>query len=175
MFQGIFRRAENTIDTIVAKYTGRIMVAVPLLVALGFATAAGTVKLVELYGPVAGLSVMAGVFAVLTLLTMAVVGTGVLRDNGHSSEEEARARADEPERLASEVDGLLTPELRAVLGAAAPMALPVVTRTVVRNLPLLVLVALVIYIFSLYSSSSSEEGASEMSAADAMAATPPPV
>jgi hypothetical protein len=174
MFQGLFRRAETTIDTIVAKYTARIMVAVPFVVALGFATAAATVKVVEVYGQAAGLSIMAGVFAVLTLATMAAVGTGVLRDDGHGSEDEMRTGADEPERLASEVDSMLTPELRAVLGAAAPMALPVVARAVVRNLPLLILAALIIYIFSRYAQ-SSEEGGGEMSVADAMAASQPPV
>ncbi len=170
MFQGIFRRAETTIDSIVARYVGRAMVAVPIVVALGFATAAATVKVVELYGQVAGYSIMAGVFALLTLLTMAVVGTGVLHDNGSGAQSEARA--EEREQLASEVDGLFTPELTAVLGAAAPVALPAVARVVVRNLPLLIMLSIIVYIFSRYAS-SSEDG--EMTAADAMAATPPPV
>ena len=56
MFQGLLMRAERSIDQVIAKYMGRAMVAVPLLVATGFATAALTVELVELYGSVTDLA-----------------------------------------------------------------------------------------------------------------------
>jgi hypothetical protein len=37
MLQGILRRAERKVDSVVAKYIGRATVAVPLVVAGGFA------------------------------------------------------------------------------------------------------------------------------------------
>lgn len=173
MFQSIIRRAETTIDSIVAKYTARVMVAVPLVVALGFVTAALTVKFVELYGQAAGLSIMAGIFVVLTLLTMAAVGAGALRDSSPSSEEgQTRAKAEQSGQIASEVEGLLTPELKSVLSAAAPVAVPVVTRAAVRNLHLIVLVAVIVYVFSRYGQSPSEEREGAAST-DAAAAMPP--
>ena len=165
MFQDLFRRAETTIDGIVAKYMGRALVAVPLIVACGFATAAATVKLVELYGAPIGCAIMALVFGVLGLLTMAVVS------GGHATEEASFApeEAAEPSRIGSEFDAFLTPELRSLVGATAPMALPVVARTVMRNLPLLIMLAVVIYIFSRFGKSSDEV---ESDAPQAMA-TPP--
>jgi Na+-transporting methylmalonyl-CoA/oxaloacetate decarboxylase gamma subunit len=165
MFQDLFRRAETTIDGIVAKYMGRALVAVPLIVACGFATAAATVKLVELYGAPIGCAIMALVFGVLGLLTMAVVS------GGHAPEEASFApeEAAEPSRIGSEFDAFLTPELRSLVGATAPMALPVVARTVMRNLPLLIMLAVVIYIFSRFGKSSDDV---ESDAPQAMA-TPP--
>lgn len=173
MFQSMFRRAETAIDSIVAKYTARVMVAVPLVVALGFVTAAVTVKFVELYGQAAGLSIMAGIFVVLTLLTMAVVGAGALGDSSPASEEgQTRGKAEQREQIASEAEGLLTPELRAVLSAAAPVAVPAVTRVATKNLHLIVLVAVIIYVFSRYGQLPSEEG-KEAGSADAAGAMPP--
>ncbi len=74
MFQSLFTRAERSIDQAVSRLVARVMIAIPLLVAAGFATAAIAVKLVELYGTVTALSIMAGIFAVLGLVTMAFVG-----------------------------------------------------------------------------------------------------
>jgi Na+-transporting methylmalonyl-CoA/oxaloacetate decarboxylase gamma subunit len=165
MFQDLFRRAETTIDGIVAKYMGRALVAVPLIVACGFATAAATVKLVELYGAPIGCAIMALVFGLLGLLTMAVVS------GGHAPEETSfkAEEAEEPSRIGSEFEAFLTPELKSLVGATAPMALPVVARTVMRNLPLLIMLAVVIYIFSRFGRSSDE---AEGDAPQAMA-TPP--
>jgi Na+-transporting methylmalonyl-CoA/oxaloacetate decarboxylase gamma subunit len=167
MFQGLFQRAETTIDGIVAKYMARALAAVPLLVACGFATAAATVKLVELYGAAIGCAIMAAVFAVLTLLTMAVVSGGQTAESASAAS--ADASAEEPAQIGSEFEGLFTPELRAVLGATAPMALPVVTRAVMRNLPVLIMLALIIYVFSRFAKSSDE---TDSDAAQAMAAPP---
>ena len=167
MFQGLFQRAETTIDGIVAKYMARALAAVPLLVACGFATAAATVKLVELYGAVIGCAIMAAVFAVLTLLTMAVVSGGQTAESVSAAS--ADTSAEEPAQIGSEFEGLFTPELRAVLGATAPMALPVVTRAVMRNLPVLIMLALIIYVFSRFAKSSDE---TDSDAAQAMAAPP---
>ncbi len=167
MFQGLFQRAETTIDGIVAKYMARALAAVPLLVACGFATAAATVKLVELYGAALGCAIMAAVFAALTLLTMAVVSGGQTAESASTAS--ADASAEEPAQIGSEFDGLFTPELRAVLGATAPMALPVVTRAVMRNLPVLIMLALIIYVFSRFAKSSDE---TDSDVAQAMAAPP---
>ena len=52
LFQGLFKRAERSIDSAIAKFVGRATVAVPLLIAGGFATAALSIKLVEMYGTV---------------------------------------------------------------------------------------------------------------------------
>jgi hypothetical protein len=120
------------------------------------------VKLVELYGAPIGCAIMALVFGLLGLLTMAVVS------GGHAPEEASfkAEEAEEPSRIGSEFEAFLTPELRSLVGATA---LPVVARTVMRNLPLLIMLAVVIYIFSRFGRSSDEV---EGEAPQAMA-TPP--
>jgi Na+-transporting methylmalonyl-CoA/oxaloacetate decarboxylase gamma subunit len=110
---------------------------------------------------------MAAVFAALTLLTMAVVSGGQTAESASAAS--ADASAEEPARTGSEFAGLFTPELRAVLGATAPMALPVVTRAVMRNLPVLIMLALIIYVFSRFAKSSEE---TDSDVAQAMAAPP---
>lgn len=151
MFQGIFRRAELAVDSVVAKYVGRVTVAVPLIVAAGFATAALTVKLVELYGAVTAYALMAALFAVLGMLTAAFVG---IRPVGQE-EAPAEAAAGESSESVKEVENLLTPEVRAVLATAAPMALPAVARVILRNLPLVVLLAIATYIVSRFADTTS--------------------
>ena len=73
MFQGLFKRAERSIDSVVDRFVSRALIAIPLLVAGGFATAALTVKLVELYGSVTGYELMAVLFTVIGFVTMAIV------------------------------------------------------------------------------------------------------
>ena len=76
MFDRIFRRAERKIDSVVSKYVRRAIVAVPLLIASLFATAAISVKVVEVYGPVNGYAMMAGGFAALAAVIALFALTG---------------------------------------------------------------------------------------------------
>lgn len=159
MFQGLLRRAERSIDSVVAKYVNRAAVAIPLLIAGGFATAALVAKLVELYGSVTGYGITAGLFAVIGLVTMAIVGTG----NGVQPAEEAPAEPQASEREQGEKHGdeesfdptdLLTPEVKAFLASAAPAALPSVARGIGRNLPLILILALIGFVISRFAESS---------------------
>ena len=162
MFQGLLRRAEQSIDQVVAKYVGRATVAIPLIVAAGFATAAVSVKLVESYGPVIAYSIMAAGFAVLSLVTMAIVGTG----NGTvETLSEPAAAADTADKTEEQADPgldpseLLTPEVKAFLASTAPMALPSIARGVGRNLPLILILALVGYFISRFAGATTEANA----------------
>lgn len=166
MFQGLLRRAEQSIDQVVAKYVSRATVAIPLIVAAGFATAAVSVKLVEMYGSVIAYSMMAAIFAVISLVTMAIVGTG----NGAAETQPEPAQAADAasaektdEKLDAGLDpsDLLTPEVRAFLASTAPMALPGIARGVGRNLPLLLVLALVGYLISRFSDNSEAEETAE--------------
>jgi hypothetical protein len=159
MFQGLLMRAERSIDQVIAKYMGRAMVAVPLLVATGFATAALTVELVELYGSVTAYGVMAAVFGVIGLATMAIVNVG----SNHATEAptadaEMAASPEQPQEARVDTADLLTPELRALLASAAPMALPPVFRGIGKNLPLILVLALVGFIISRFAEGSESAG-----------------
>jgi hypothetical protein len=62
---------------------------------------------------------------------------------------------------------MLTPELKAVLATAAPVALPAIARSILRNLPLVLLLAIAAYLFSRFANSSGDlaDAAAETAAA----------
>lgn len=175
MFQGLFKRAERSIDSVVAKFVGRAMVAVPLIVAGGFATAALSVKLVMLYGHVTAYALMAALFSVIGLVTMAIVGIEQRTPAETPAADPATQDGQTPEGP-SEVADMLTPEMRALLASAAPAALPGLLRSVGRNLPIIFILALVAFVISRFSEASenpaSNDGESPGSEPDT-AATPP--
>lgn len=171
MFQGLFKRAERSFDQAVSRIVTRAAVAVPLLVAGGFATAALTVKLLELYGPITGYALMAALFAVIGVATMAIVGVG----SAGAPVEQATA---EPEKAAdttaatgqetTDISDLLTPEMRTLLASIAPAAVPGLVRGVGRNLPLIFVLALVAFVISRFAESPNlgEAGESETGETD---------
>ncbi len=172
MLQGLFKRAENKIDSVVAKYVGRVTVAIPLLIAGGFATAALTVKLVEMYGAVTGYAIMAAVFGVIGLVTMAAVETEARpAESGSTSEPSAAAASGDAGQTDESADllasDLLTPEVRAFLSSAAPMALPGIARGVGRNLPLILILALIGFVISRFAETSDDTTATAAGAGDA--------
>lgn len=151
MFDRIFRRAERKIDSVVSKYVRRAIVAVPLLIASLFATAAASVKLVEMYGAVNGYGIMAAGFLLLSAVVALFAFTGDL-----TPVEEAEAKAEDAEKVKqSDESPLVPPELLSLIMAAAPVALPRVARTAARNLPIIVALAIIGYLFSRYASNTS--------------------
>lgn len=169
MFQGLFRRAESTIDSVVAKYVGRAAIAIPLVIAGGFATAALTVKLVEIYGSVTAYAIMAALFALIGLVTMAVINTGA-RTAESQPAEPSTASEGTAESTGPDAADLLTPEVKAFLASAAPAALPSIVRGVGRNLPLILLLALIGFVISRFAENA--ETVSTPSEGD-LAAAPP--
>lgn len=175
MFQGLFKRAERSLDSVVAKFVGRALVAVPLLVAGGFATAALTVKLVTQYGHVTAYALMAVLFGVIGLVTMAIVGIEQRPANGAATAE-PETKADETPDDSADVADLITPEMRALFASAAPAALPGLLRGVGRNAPLILMLALVAFVISRFAEAPEGEAASDGDAPakePEAAATPP--
>jgi hypothetical protein len=171
MFQRLFKRAESAaesaIDQIVAKYTGRLMAAIPLLIAAGFATAALAIKMVELYGAVTGYGLMAALFAVIGLFATAIVGIRSRTTPQAAAAEEPVAAAAEPEAAADDPfdTSLLTPEVKAILASLAPVAVPGIARGVVKNLPLLLILAVVGLVISRFTGISGGTPGSDAGAA----------
>jgi hypothetical protein len=60
MFAGLINQAKSAASGLVLKYVARASVAVPFVIALGFALAAITVMLVERFGHVTGYWLVAG-------------------------------------------------------------------------------------------------------------------
>lgn len=159
LFQGLFKRAERSIDSAISKFVGRATVAVPLLVAGGFATAALAIKLVELYGHVSAYALMAVLFTVIALVTMAVVN----KESEPAGETAAAAETTETSQEADEEsDGpQLPPEVMALLTSVAPAAAPGIARGVVRNLPLIFLLAIAAFVISRFAEASQDLSPSE--------------
>ncbi|MCC7251446.1 hypothetical protein [Hyphomicrobium sp.] len=170
MFQGLFKRAERSFDQAVTRVMGRALVAVPLLVAGGFATAALAVKLVELYGAVTAYALMAALFCVIGLVTMAIVGIEQ-RPAAETAEEPSASTAEGSSDDAADTADLFSPEVRAIFASAAPVALPGLIRGVGRNLPLVFILALVAFVISRFAETSDEH---EAATTDAAAAPVPP-
>lgn len=154
MFQGLFKSAERSINSVVARFVGRATVAIPLLVAGGFATAALALKLMEMYGAVSAYTLMAVLFSVIGLIAMAI------NAKPHEAGAEASQAADTAG--ASDAEGEdsgagIPPELMSVLTSVAPAAAPGIARSVGRNLPLIFILALVAFVVSRFAETSLTE------------------
>lgn len=158
MLQSLFKRAEATVDNAIAVALARALVALPFLIAAGFATAALAAYLYREFGSETGNVVMAGLFVLIGAITAAAVAAR----STASAAERSSAPAETTERKAEETDPeapLLDPMDRevvaATLAAVGPMAIPFVVRAVVRNLPLFAAVAAAGFILSRQGSAGS--------------------
>jgi hypothetical protein len=143
MFQAIVQKAQHAVDSTLAKLMSRAAVAVPLVIAGGFGTAALTVTLTDVYGPALSYTMMAGLFAVLGGLTAAIVSA-----NGSTEAQPAEPPLSMAEDVAEVAAPLLDRDtLVTLLSTAGPVALPGLLRLAARNLPLLVMAVIVAFFF----------------------------
>jgi hypothetical protein len=142
MFEGIVNRAQTSVDTLVTKYVTRMAVTLPFLISIAFAIAAAVVKLSDVYGSLAAYCIIAAAFAGLGLL--AALAIALLKPAPIETMAETEAEATAAESTAtSEV----TPELLlTVLGSLGPVAFPFLVRFLLRNLPLVLGVAILAYL-----------------------------
>ena len=133
MLQAIVDRAQRSIDTLISKYVTRAAVAVPFVVAIGFGTAAATVKLTEEFGGMIAYSILAAAFGAIGIL--AATAIALRRPTPPANEEpvgEATVASEEVGKKAS-----FDPEMiLAAVGAVGPAAFPAILRLLVKNLPL---------------------------------------
>lgn len=164
MFQGLFKRAERSIDQVVSRIVVRTLAAIPLLLAAGFASAALTAKLVEIYGAITGCALMAALFAVIGLITVAIASinsTGAPGEAPGAEAEKVAETAGSGEDKTLDAEDLLSPELRALLVSAAPVAVPGLLRGVGRNLPLIFVLAVVAFVISQFAEGPDANGEHE--------------
>jgi hypothetical protein len=118
---------------------------------------------------------MAALFALIGLVAMAIVGIGSRTSHAEApAAEPASASSTETSDIEMDPADLLTPEIRSFLASAAPMALPGIARGVGRNLPLILILALLGFIISRFGIPGSETQASEGNTAGNDAAEVPP-
>ena len=143
MLQAIVDRAQRSIDMLVSRYVTRAAVAVPFIVAIGFGTAAATVKLTEEFGSMTAYSILASAFGTIGILAAAAIA--LRRPTPVVSEEtlaEATVASDDTSKKAS-----IDPEMiLAAIGAVGPAALPAIARLLVKNLPLVFGLVVIAYL-----------------------------
>jgi hypothetical protein len=149
MFAKLFRRAEASVDNAIGDLGNRVVVAVPFLIAIGFAAASLSLTLNKTYGPEVGNLLVAGVFGALGLLTALIFK---MRNNSKTAAGDAAA--DEMPKTEAEgetgADGSIFDDetVMAVLSSAAPIIVPAMLRTGLKNWPLLLSIAAGLYVIS---------------------------
>ena len=99
MFRGLINDAKSAASSLVLKYVARASVAIPFVIALGFALAALTAWLVTQYGYVTGYLLMAGGLAAVGVIAALVVS---FKEHEEEVADEAAEEAD-TSKVATEV------------------------------------------------------------------------
>ena len=145
MFRKLLNDAKAAASSVILKYVARASVAVPFVIAAGFAIAAITFMLVERFGHVAAYWTMAGGLAVIGAVAAVVVS---VKEQEEAAADQAAEKTDTADAVA---DAAVQTPL-AMLGALSalplgPTTLLPVARVLARNLPLVVLVLLIAMLF----------------------------
>lgn len=149
MFRGLINDAKTAAESIVGKYLVRASVAVPFIVAIGFAVAAITLLLVERFGAIGAYLMVAGGFTlvgVIAALAVTVKEQEVeVADSQAAAGDTASVATDAAAQAAVQAPLALLGALFAT--PAGPAMLAGGAKMLVRNLPLVVLLALIVLLF----------------------------
>jgi hypothetical protein len=149
MFRGLINDAKSAAGSLIAKYLARASVAVPFVVALGFATAAITFMLVDRFGAITAYWIVAGGFTLIGLVATLAVTVK------EQEEEVAEHQAEQTDTAGVATDAAAQAAAQAplaLLGAllSTPLGPGTIAggmKMVVRNIPLVVLLALMALLF----------------------------
>jgi hypothetical protein len=145
VFAGLINQAKSAASGLILKYLARASVAVPFVVALGFAVAAVTVMLVERFGQVTAYWMVAGGLAAIGLVAAMVVS---VKEQEEEEAEQLAEEADTAEVVTEAAAQAVVQTPVALLGAlfslpgGASSALSVV-RVLGRNFPLVLLLVMI--------------------------------
>ena len=159
MFAGLINHARAAASHLVLRYVARASVAIPFLIALGFAIAAIAVMLVERFGHVTAYWIMAAGLAALGVMAAIVVS---VKEHEEQVAEEKAEQVDTQEVLSDATAQALVQAPVALLGAllttpgGATSAFRV-ARLLGRNLPLVLLLVLIGALFWPTGSAQNEE------------------
>lgn len=145
MFAGLINQAKSAVTGLLLKYVARASVAIPFVIALGFALAAITAMLVERFGHVASYWMVAGGLALVGLVAALVVS---VKEHEEEVAEQEAEQADTEEVVSEATAQAMVQAPLALLGAlmttsgGATSALSV-ARLLGRNLPLVLLLVMI--------------------------------
>ena len=149
MFRGLINDAKSAAVSLVAKYLARASVAVPFIIAVGFAIAAITHLVIDRFGAVTGCWLLAGGFTLIGLVATLLV------KHKEQEEEVADQQAQEADTANVATDAAAQAAVQAPLALVGallstpvgPKALVGGAKAALRNLPLVVLLALMALLF----------------------------
>ncbi len=149
MFRGLINDAKSAVGSAVARYTTRAAVVGLFLLSLGFATAAITVQLVQLYGAINAYWMLAGGFTSVGIIAATIVGW---KESNEEAVETAAVEADTSTVSAEAATQAAVQLPIALLGSvlttpAGPASAIGLARLIGRNLSLVVLLALIALLF----------------------------
>lgn len=159
MFGFIVKRAQATVDNAIGQVANGVMVAVPLIVAGGFGTAALLRYLDRTYGTDAAYLILACGFGVLSLVALLVMNARTRVKAEDAPSEAAEVQSEEP-GVAEQLGSLSKTDrelLMSALTTAGPYALPGLLRVVVRNLPLILAILAAIFVMTRPDASETPE------------------
>jgi uncharacterized membrane protein len=145
MFRGLINDAKSAVGSAIASYVARASVAIPFVVAVGFAIAATALMLVERFGAITAYWMMAGGFVALGVIAAIAVAIK------EKAAETAEAQAEENDTAEVASDAVTQAAMQAPLALAgalfttpggAKSALAVIG-LLRRNLPLVLLLVMI--------------------------------
>jgi Na+/melibiose symporter-like transporter len=141
VFAGLINQAKSAASHAVLKYVARASVAVPFVIAAGFALAAITVMLVERFGHVTGYWLVAGGLALIGIIASIAVSA---KEHKEEAADQEAAKTDTKEVVSDATAEAMVQAPIALLGAFATMpggaaGALAAARLVGRNWPLVVL------------------------------------
>jgi hypothetical protein len=142
MFQGLINNAKSAVSGLVLKYVARASVAVPFIIALGFALAATTVMLVDRFGHVTAYWAVAGGLALVGAIAAIIVSA---KEREEVAEQVAE-RTDTEEVVSDATAQAIVQTPIALLGAlltSYPTTGISGVRLLSRNLPLVLLLVMI--------------------------------
>jgi len=163
LFAGLINDAKAAVSHLVLRYVARASVAIPFVLALGFAVAAIAVMLVERFGHVTGYWIMAGGLAAIGI--GAAIAVSVKEHEEEAADQKAE-QADTGEVVSDATAEAMVQAPLALLGAlfSAPggtAGVFKIARVLGRNFPLVLLLVMIGALFWPTDRQDSEVGGTE--------------
>jgi hypothetical protein len=148
MFATLFKRAEQTVDSAIGDLGNRIVITIPFLCALGFGAASLTLYLTRLYGPELGTLLVAGAFCLLGFAVAIVVRVRKYSQDNTTNGTDEAAATEESATATTQQSMFDDDTVMAVMSSAAPILIPAILRTGLKNWPILLAAAAGLYVAS---------------------------
>lgn len=165
IFGSVIRRAEHAVENILDQALARVIVAIPLLIAAGFATASASAFLNARYGVEWGNLILAGVFGFIGLVAaVAVTAKSSSKPTVSEAVEPVSAFGSSGEEASGSNAPLSSSEkelMNAMLTSAAPIALPGLIRLILRNIPLVLAILAAVFVMTRSNGEASRAESSE--------------